>query len=203
MPEMLTITLGRPIAAVRATNAPAELPSATTQSENDQGRPIAKRTAVAAHVEPTCPTEELSKQEAHLDQLCRMVGNIVKELQKHQQEAVAGHRQEIAKLAVEIARKILMHEIARGNYDIQAIVEEALKCAPTRQNMVIRVNPEDLAQCQQLQRGHPDGPFAELVFAADWSIGRGECLVETPKGIVKSFVEEHLERISEMLQNVD
>jgi len=203
MSEMLTITLGRPVAAVRAIGAPGEMAAAMTESESDQGRPLAERIPVAAHVASTRPTDELRNQKAHLDQLCQMVGNIVKALQEHQQEAVASHRPEIAKLAVEIARKILMHEIARENYDIQAIVEEALKCAPARQNIVIRVNPEDLAQCQQLQRGNPDGPFAELVFAADWSIGRGECLVETPKGIVKSFVEEHLERISEMLQNVD
>ena len=44
--------------------------------------------------------------------------------------------------------------------------------------------------------------FTELEFTPDWSIGRGECLVETPKGIVKSFLEEHLERISEALQKV-
>lgn len=173
------------------------------ESGSNHRRPVAEGTGAAARVEPARPTEELRQQKAQLDQLCRMVGNIVKELQEHRQEVVAGHRQEIAKLAVEIARKILMHEIVRENYSIQAIVEEALKCAPTRQNMVIRVNPEDLARCQQIQRDNPDGPFTELVFAADWSIGRCECLVETPKGIVKSFVEEHLEHISEMLQSVE
>ena len=74
---------------------------------------------------------------------------------------------------------------------------------PARQDIVIRLNPEDLPQCQQHQQENPDSPFAELEFTADWSVGRGECLVETPKGIVKSFIEEHLERISEALQKVE
>lgn len=203
MPKMLAITLEGPVAAVRAIGTSTRVPAAMAESERRRGQPLSERMGATTEVAPERPAEELRKQQAHLDRLCQLVGSIVRELQEHRQEAVAGHRKEIARLAVEIARKILRHEISNGNYDIQAIVEEALKCAPTRQNMVIRVHPEDLAQCQQIQRGHPDGPFAELAFAADWSIGRGECVVETPKGIVKSFVEEHLERISERLQNVD
>jgi len=81
-------------------------------------------------------------------------------------------------------------------------VEEALKESPTRRNIVVHLNPEDVAPCRELQRQNPQSPFAGLEFTADRSIGRGECLVETPKGIVTSFIEEHLERISEALQKV-
>ena len=66
-----------------------------------------------------------------------------------------------------------------------------------------RLNPEDLPGCRKLQEEGPENPFTELELTADWSIGRGECLIETPKGIVKSFIEEHLERIGEALQKVE
>jgi flagellar biosynthesis/type III secretory pathway protein FliH len=64
----------------------------------------------------------------------------------------------------------------------------------------VRINPEDLPRCQQLQQEKPDSQFASLNLVADWSVGRADCLIETPKGIVKSFVEEHLARITEALE---
>ena len=106
----------------------------------------------------------------------------------------------ISMLAVEIARKVLADRVNQGDYDMQPIIEEALKRAPTRQQMTIHVNPADLPLCQQLQQNNPDGHLAELNFTADWSVSRADCLVETPKGIVKSFVEDHLARISEALE---
>ena len=124
-------------------------------------------------------------------------------LHRLHEETLAGNRAQIARLAVEIARRILLYKVGKGDYEIQAIVEEALKRAPTRQNVVVHLNPEDLSRCQQLQQADPQSPFAALEFAADWNIGRGECLVETPKGIVQSFLEEHLEHISEALQKAE
>ena len=67
----------------------------------------------------------------------------------------------------------------------------------------MRVNPQDLPACQKLQQKDAEGPFAGLEFVGDRSIARADCLVETPKGIVKSFVEQHLERIGEALGRVE
>jgi flagellar biosynthesis/type III secretory pathway protein FliH len=144
--------------------------------------------------------QELERQADSLAQLCQTIDSIATRLDNHYQETIAQNRGEIAKLAVEIARKILKWKTDEGDYDIHAVVEEALKQAPTRQNLVVRVNPEDLPQCQQLQQQHADGPFAGLNLVADWSVARADCLIETPKGIVRSFVEEHLDRIAEALE---
>jgi len=146
---------------------------------------------------------ELDRQKGQFSQSCQTVNAIAANLDKLYQETLADNRADIVKLAVEIARKILHYKVSQGDYDIQAIVEEALKRAPARQNVVIRLNPEDLEPCQRYQQENPGNPFAELAFTADWSVGRGECLVETPKGIVKSFIEEHLEHIAEAFQKVE
>jgi len=145
----------------------------------------------------------LQQQKDEVDQLLQTVGGIANGLRKLYEETLEGNRAEIARLAVEIAGRILRYKIGKGDYEIQAIVEEALKRAPTRQNVVVRLNPEDVPHCQQLQKENPQSPFAELELTADWNVGRGECLVETPKGIVQSFIEEHLEHISEALQKVE
>ncbi len=145
-------------------------------------------------------SEAMKKHQDDLAQLCQTVNSLAGKLNDLHQQTVAQHRGDIARLAVEIARKILTHKVNQGEYDIPTIIEEALKRAPTRQNLVVRVNPEDLATCQKFQQENPGTQFAELDLVADWGIARADCLVETPKGIVKSFVEEHLSRIGEALE---
>jgi flagellar biosynthesis/type III secretory pathway protein FliH len=191
MPNLPTVHLAKPITNATVLDAP------------DEGRsvPAVDASAVTAQQRPAL--DELRGQQAHLATLCQIVGKTVEELGRLQEETLTHNRSEIAKLAVEIARKITMCQVEQGDYDLQAIVEEALSRAPTRQKIVIHVNPEDLPRCQQLQNENADGPFGELEFTADWSVARAECLVETPKGIVRSFVQERLERIGEALQNVE
>ena len=200
---MLTLKLTRPIKtasivsdinAAHAHTPPLAPGEAQATSEGMRAALQAERMRLQAEIE---------QQKNGLAQLCQAINRVLENLNGLYQETLAANRTNIAKLAVEIAGKILMVKVRKGNYDIQAIVEEALKRAPTRQNLVIRLNPEDLPRCQQLQQENADSPFADLEFTADWSIGRSECLVETPKGIVKSFIEEHLERIGEALQKVE
>lgn len=189
MPEMLTIQVAQPIAAVSVSGAAPEALAASGAEQNG----LYKMRAM----------KELEQQKAHLAELCQSLENVVTGLRRLYQETLASNHAEIARLAIEIARKILKHKTSKGDYDIQAIVEEALKRAPTRQNIVIRLNPEDLSLYQQLRRKSIQSPFADLEFTTDWGIGRGECLVETPKGIVQSFIEEHLDRIGEAFRSVE
>jgi flagellar biosynthesis/type III secretory pathway protein FliH len=191
---MQTVNLMQPIA--RAYVVPeAQRGASGLEKAGDRNLPSEIRTP---------PSEDrsnrLQQEKNELDQLLRTVHDIAGRLQRLHEETLAHHHAEIARLAVAIARKILMYKVNQGDYAIQAIVEEALKRAPARQNLVVRLNPEDLPRCQQLQGQDPQSPFAALELAPDWSIGRGECLVETPKGIVKSFIEEHLEHLGEALQ---
>lgn len=203
MPEMLTIQVARPFAGIRVLAA-AGRPQTAPPAPVDQEDPSATRQLeMAIQAERARIAKEFEQQKAQFTRLCRTAGSIAGNLDKFYQETLAGNRSEIARLAVEIARKILVCKIAQGDYDIPAIVEEALKRAPTRQQIVIRLNPQDLPRCQQYQQENPEDPFAGLEFAADPGIGPGECLVETPRGIVKSFIEEHLERIGEALRKVE
>jgi len=196
MSQMLTLSLARPIAAIHVSSTSPEALCA-------EGGKWEAASGQSGAMDGTHITKELEQQKAQLTRLCQTVNSIGTSLEKLHRETLAHNRAEIARLAVEITRKILVYKTGKGDYDIQAIVEEALKLAPTRQNIVVRLNPEDLPHCQQLQRESPENPFAGLELTADWSIGRAECVVETPKGIVQSFIEEHLDRIGEALQKVE
>ncbi len=198
MSQMPTIHLRQPITAVSVIDA-EQLRMADRGSQT--GPAVASPKSAICH--PPSDNPESQPQKAELARLVEIINGLAGGLGKLHEETLAGNRAEIARLAVEIARRILMYKVGKGDYEIQAIVEEALKRAPTRQTVVVRLNPEDVPRCQQLQQENPQSPFAELEFTADWNIGRGECLVETPKGIVRSFLEEHLEHISEALQKAE
>jgi flagellar biosynthesis/type III secretory pathway protein FliH len=192
MPELLTVHLAGPISAARVADAAWD-----DEHESESGL------AEVASQNARQRLQQVEGCEQELAQSCKLVKSIAEKLNGMYEETIGRNRSDIARLAVEIARKILMRETDSGHYAMQAVVEEALKCAPTRQNIVVRVNPQDLPSCQRLQQEDPNGPLAGLEFVADWSIARADCLIETPKGIVKSFVEERLERIGEALTKVE
>ncbi|MFQ6034242.1 MAG: FliH/SctL family protein [Sedimentisphaerales bacterium] len=147
--------------------------------------------------------QSVLSQRQSVSQLCQTLNGLVGELNRFYEQVLTKHKEEIAKLSVEIARKVLMQKVQKSDYQIESIVKEALKNAPTRQQVLVHLNPQDLSACQKLQQNDPGSAFAGIKFIADPSIGRAECLLETPKGIIKSFIEQHLERISEALTKVE
>jgi flagellar biosynthesis/type III secretory pathway protein FliH len=131
-----------------------------------------------------------------LNQTCKALDDLAGKLEQLQDEMVQSHREQIARLAVEIARKILVQKVKDKDYEIEAIVQEALANAPTPHGIVVHLNPDDLVACQQLQQNRPDGPFAHIELMANHSVGPAECMLETPKGMIKSLMDEQLEAIA-------
>ena len=97
----------------------------------------------------------------------------------------------------------MAQEVQEGDYEIESIVKEALKNAPTRQDVVVHLNPEDLVQCQKVQQEDSTGALSGIKFVADPKIGRAQCLLETPKGIIESVIDEHLEQIGKALEKAE
>ncbi len=146
---------------------------------------------------------ESGPQKVKFSQLCQALESLVAKLNHFCEQVFAEHREEIAKLSVEIARKILVQKVIEGDYEIESIVNESLKNAPTHHDVVVHLNPEDLTQCRKLQQDNASGTLAGLKFIADPNIGRAECMLETPKGIIESLIDDHLEQIAKALQKAE
>jgi flagellar biosynthesis/type III secretory pathway protein FliH len=141
---------------------------------------------------------QLEEMKHEYAQAMKTLDAITEMLQFVYEKSIVEYRQHIAKLAVEIARKILVQKVKEDDYQIESIVTEALKNAPTRQEIVIRLNPKDLARYQQIQEA--GGAATDSVkFVADATIGPAECVVETPKGKIESLINEHLEQVERAL----
>jgi len=193
MSRTLTVHLERPITSARILDGySSNAESSVTDSMNP-----------AANTERIKLIEDLEVQKSLYSEACRTLQGLVAKLNQIYDEIFTGHKDEIAKLSVEIARKILMQKIQDGDYEIESIVKETLKNAPTRQDLVVHLNPEDLADCQKAQQDDNGGTLAGVKLVADANIGRAECVLESPKGIIRSLIDEHLEQIGKALKKTE
>ena len=147
--------------------------------------------------------ELLRLQKENLAEVCKVLQDAVNKVNEFQENLFKEHKEQIAKLSVEIARKILVQKVEEKDYAIEPIIEEALKNAPTPQDVVVHLNPEDLVEYQKVQQDGATGPLAGVKFVSDPNIGRAECLLETPKGIIESLIDERLERIGKALETAE
>jgi len=181
------IRLGGPIESVKVVETPTIV--VDVPFDCAQGRPVTNE-----------QSEEMRREYA---QAMKTLDAITEMLQFVYEKSIVEYRQHIAKLAVEVARKILVQKVKEGDYQIETIVAEALKNAPTQQEIIIRLNPKDLARYQQIRQdtsGQAEGGKSDGVkFVADPSIGQAECVVETPKGKIESLINEHLEQVERAL----
>jgi len=120
------------------------------------------------------------------------------ELSELRGRIVRDAEEQLVDLAICIARKVLMQEIQAGRYEIGPIVESALKHLPVLNDVIVHLNPEDLAASSPAS----EPPVCEGVrFVGDPSVQRAHCILETPEGLVVSAVDAHLSDISEALKN--
>lgn len=147
--------------------------------------------------------QDVEAQKAAFSQACKTLNGVIAKLNQFYDKVYVEHREEIARLSIEIANKVLMQKVQKGDYNIESIVKEALKNAPVCEEVVVHLNPDDLTQYQKLKQDGIGDTLEGIKFVADPNIGRAECLLETPKGIVKSFIKEHMEQISEALAKVE
>ena len=204
MSETVVINLDKPLKSATVVNNHTEQPFSMDSQDIAAGNgqaPCGDATDITSQMS-SAALRDLENQKAQIDRLCRTLNAVISELNRCCEQAIAQHSEQIAKLSVEIARKILMQKVRDKDYEIETIVKEALKNAPSHNDIVVHLNPDDLAQCQKLQDANPDSTLADIKFVADPKIEPAECLVETPKGIIKSFIQEHLARIEEALAKV-
>jgi flagellar assembly protein FliH len=110
-------------------------------------------------------------------------------------ETIRSAETQLVDLALTIARKVLAQEIENGRYKIEPIVRDAIRQAPSRREVVVHLNPQDLATCQQ-----SGAALANVKVASDARLGRGECLVETAEGTVPATVADRFESVAEILK---
>ena len=84
--------------------------------------------------------------QAQLAQTCQVLNSVVAKLKEFHERSLASHSEDIARLSIEIARKILAQKVQEHDYEIVSIVQEALNTAPVHSEMTVHVHPDDVAE---------------------------------------------------------
>lgn len=138
-------------------------------------------------------TAEISQQQSRFKAVVDNLAHLKSDFFKQQKE-------NIVKLSVAIAERILAQKIQQNDYSIEKIITQAIDNTPAAEDMVIRLNPQDYSMIAELIKS-PDAEFAKGVsFVSDAKIRPAECILETQKGIIELFIDEQLEKIAEELK---
>jgi flagellar assembly protein FliH len=138
---------------------------------------------------------ELENKISDLHSACSCLTHAAARINNLYEKELTTYSAQLVRLSVDIARKILHNEISSGNYNIETIILEAIKNIPARENVSIRLNPADA----QTVTEQASGFGFDLKVVSDSSVGRGECVIESPGATLESHIENHLEFIEQAL----
>ena len=142
----------------------------------------------------------LKHEHAKLLELNKALCEAVSRVSEIESKLMREYKEQIAKLSVAIAGRIVAKKVEQGDYAIEAIIRQAMESSPSRQDVVAHLNPADLATYESLMEANPSERPSGVTFVADTAVGRAECVLETPKGVIESLIERHLDHIGEALK---
>ena len=156
--------------------------------------------AFAKNIEQTNQLkEELVAGKELFSRACQSLDGVVVKINEFYEKLISEHKEQISSLSVEIARKVLARQVEDGDYEIESIIKEALGSTPSQEDVVVHLNPNDFAAWQKVQAENAGEMPSGLKFVSDNNISPAECMLETDKGRIESFISEQLEKIGKAL----
>ncbi len=111
------------------------------------------------------------------------------------QDSLKSYEAELVSLAFEIGASIAMRELKESPEGIGEVVQKALERIGESSEVVVKLNPKDLALLKE--SGDFEGQGVELVSSP--SVKRGGCVVETEKGVVDATLETRIKEVADSL----
>jgi len=143
--------------------------------------------------------------QARVTQSLAIINNAVNQVQLVASVAPSMLEENLAALAVIVARQIIAREVATTPEIITELVRRTLTEFPVDQALRIRVNPMDLSMlvAANAQDKQPITGSRETSWFADPRIARGGCLVEGRDRIIDGRIDAALERAYHHMANID
>lgn len=144
--------------------------------------------------------------QTRLNDALALLAKITTQVQETASLAPAVLEENVAALAVIVARQIVAREVSLDRQLVVDLVRRALTEFPVDQAVRIRVHPLDLSL---MTMGDPSQGIApitssrEASWLADPRVARGGCLVEGRDRIIDGRVDSALERAYHRMSNID
>jgi len=145
--------------------------------------------------------EGYRQAQSDLQPLVSSLKEATRSLADEREDLIRGAELVVVRLAYEIARKVVGHEVQMSTDAIVYTVREALRRIADRDRIVLRLNPQDVRTIRSnryLQRDLFE-TFAEVDIREDEEVARGGCIVETSSGLIDATIETQLAEIEAAL----
>lgn len=127
-------------------------------------------------------------------------------VQMHEARWLSNAEENIAALAVLVARHVVQREIVGDPSFVSDLVIKALTQYPVDEEITVRMHPDDLAVCRpvldQVTGSGLGAGVRTLRWLPDPNIQRGGCLTEGRERIIDGRVDTSLERAYRMLAGI-
>lgn len=130
--------------------------------------------------------------------------NILNEIVKLKEDAINEYKKEIkdneeqiVDLALDIAEKIINYEVNRSDDYIVSIVEDAVNRVANKKDVIVKLSTQDYYIIQankKLLMSRVKG-FGEVELVLDESLDVGNCLVDTPLGVIDGSIQVRMDNI--------
>jgi len=137
---------------------------------------------------------------ASVEERAKLLDGLLRELEVIKRKILTDAQEDVVKLAMVIASKIIHREV-KGSETVVDTVREAIDMASDKHSIRIKLNPADIP----IVDSHK-GKFLETIkslerieLIEDEEIIRGGCIVETTEGSVDARLDRQMEEIRKML----
>jgi len=139
---------------------------------------------------------QMKEKGVHLEKLMNALAGLKEEIYRETEE-------EIVRLSMSIARKILRSELRKGSYDIGKTIRAAMKFLVDTSRVQIRISPEDMEEVSGLIPSlASDSKAGRIQILEDHSIQRGGCILQSGFGNVNATVEDQLALVENEIERV-
>jgi len=134
---------------------------------------------------------EMQKTADTLDKVFREIGML-------KQQLIHEAEEEIIRLSLHIAEKIVHHEIKSNPEVIHHVLTKAMENVLDRDNITIRLHPDDYHQLMAIKNDflqNYDG-LKNVVFQKDETVKQGGTIIETQHGEVDARIDQQLREVT-------
>jgi flagellar assembly protein FliH len=197
MAEAVMLQLGMPITDVGVVGA--DLESEGSVSAAEQMLVTLKK---ELEQKSQALQEQVARERAKISQTVQTLQSAAGQLTSLHEQMLQEMREQAVELAMIIAGKVLCQQIDAKAYDIDPIVEEAVKQLPPRGEMSVRLSPEDLERSKLAGKCESSGTMS-IQFVADPDVPPGGCCVRSIEGAVETDPQTSLDQIGQTLRRTE
>lgn len=134
-------------------------------------------------------------------QTLQAMASIVTETSRLKKTILENAEQQILQLSLAIAEKVIHLEVTTNREVIRGVLKEAIKNIGDRENMKIRVHPQDFHFMLEIKSDflHGFDGIKNIVFEEDESILRGGAIIETLCGEVDARLDQQYNAVKTLI----